>query len=492
MSQPDTELTPTHITRKAVQGTLWTYLAYVAGKLISFVTTVVLARLLVPQAFGLVGYASVVIQYLEVVNTLGMGTALVARRDRVEEAANAAFALSVAGGSLLYGLIWLGAPLVARYFREPAVVPMLRALGLILPLHALGVVPAAFLQRELRFGIRVIPDLTSSVARGVVSIALAGLGYGAWSLVWGQLVSEGVADGLSWLLARWRPTWRFHPEVTRQMLTYGVHIVTVGFIGALLNNVDYLIVGRALGATALGLYTIAYRMPELAVRSVNMVAGQVAFPLLAAVQRQAQMIHLIYQRYIRYLALFVFPVGVGVALLADPIIRVFYTAKWAEAIPVMRWVALALTVGALGHVPGVLYKAINRPDILNKLALVKLPVVVAALAYATRWGIAGVAAAHLGLAFFKVGLDLGVARYFVPLGFRDLLAGLRPILLATAVMSGAVWAWVHLVPGTRLEDLLGGVLIGAGVYLGTLFFVRRELVHHLVVSVWQALQTSEA
>jgi len=89
-------------------------------------------------------------------------------------------------------------------------------------------------------------------------------------------------------------------------------------------------------------------------------------------------------------------------------------------------------------------------------------------------------------------LDLGVARYFVPLGFRDLLAGLRPILLATAVMSGAVWAWVHLVPGTRLEDLLGGVLIGAGVYLGALFFVRRELVHHLVVSVWQALQTSEA
>ena len=480
------------VTRKAIQGTLWTYLSYIAGKLLSFVTTVILARLLLPEEFGLVGYATVVIQYLDVVNTLGMGTAVISRRDRLAEAANAAFYISIAVGAVLYGMAWLGAPLAATYFREPLVTPMLRVIALLLPLNAVSVIPGALIQRDLRFGIKIIPDLSSSLAKGAVSILMAWQGFGAWSLIWGQIASVFVAGLLHWALAGWRPTRVFDRRITREMLSFGGHIIAVGFIGALLNNVDYLIIGRMLGAVALGVYTLAYRMPELVIRSINLVVGRVAHPVLSTVQMSAADLRAMYRRYLRYTALIIFPAGVGVALLSGPIIRVFYTARWAAAIPVMRWIALAVTIAAMGHIPGVLYKSINRPDILNKLALVKLPVVIGVLWFATRWGIEGVALGHVALALFKVTLDTLVASRFVQAGVWDVLRAIYPALVGTLVMGLAVWGLLFIFASGDVRAIVLGTATGALVYLAALLLVRRDVVLNTAGVVWDAMRSLRA
>ncbi len=480
------------VTRKAIQGTFWTYLSYIAGKLLSFVTTVILARLLLPEEFGLVGYATVVIQYLDVVNTLGMGTAVISRRNRLAEAANAAFYISISVGAALYGLAWLGAPIAAAYFREPVVTPMLRVIALLLPLNALSVIPGALIQRDLRFGVKIIPDLSSSLAKGAVSILMAWQGFGAWSLIGGQIASVFVAGVLHWALAGWRPTRVYDRQVTREMLAFGGHIIVVGFIGALLNNVDYLIIGRMLGAVALGVYTLAYRMPELVIRSINLVVGRVAHPVLSTVQMSTADLRAMYRRYLRYTALIIFPAGVGVALLSEPIIHVFYTAKWAEAIPVMRWIALAVTIAAMGHIPGVLYKAINRPDILNKLALIKLPVVIGVLWFATRWGVEGVALGHVALAIFKVTLDTAVASRFVQAGARDVFCALYPALISTLVMGVAVWGLLRALSPGDVWAIALGASIGALVYLGMLMLVRRDVVFNAAGTVWDAMRSLRA
>lgn len=467
------------VTRKAIRGTLWTYLSYIAGKLLSFVTTVILARLLLPEEFGLVGYATVAIQYLGVVNTLGMGTALISRRERVEEAANTAFYASLVVGVVLYGLSWVGAPLVAAYFREPAVIPLFRVVALLLPLNALDVVPSALIQRDLRFGVKLLPDLSGSLTKGLVSILLAWRGFGAWSLVWGQIGGLLVGGALDWGLAGWRPSRVFDRQVTREMLAYGAHIISVGFIGALLNNVDYLIIGRMLGATALGIYTLAYKMPELVIRSINLVIERVAHPVLSAVQMSTSDLQAMYARYLRYTALLIFPAGIGVMLLTRPIVLTFYGPKWEDAIAVMQWISLAVTVGAVGHIPGVLYKAVNRPDILNKLALVKLPLMILGLWYFTRWGIVGVAFAHVLLAAFRLALDLAIAGRVVGAGWGAVLRAVYPALMATFVMGTGVWFGVQ---GFRLEGVVAlgvGIPLGALLYLLALLAVRRDVVLNL-------------
>ncbi|MBT3390741.1 MAG: lipopolysaccharide biosynthesis protein [Chloroflexi bacterium] len=465
------------VKKKAIQGTFWSYLSFIIGKLLSFATTIILARLLLPEEFGLVGYATVVIDYLDVLNTLGMGTAIISRKDRIEEASNIAFYSSTILSIVLYLLAWVAAPFAAAYFSEPAVTPLLRVIALTLPIYALGAIPGAHIQKNLRFKIKIIPDFSRSFSKGLVSVVLAWAGFGVWSLIWGQIVSAFIVVILNWILGKWRPTRVFDRQVSKEMLTFGGHIVAIGFIGVLLNNVDYLIVGRVLGAAALGYYTLAYRMPELVIRTINLGVDRVAHPILSTLQWDQEQLRSVYRNYLRYTSLAILPAGVGLAILSAPIIRIFYSSEWLASIPVMRWIAIAVMVGALGHIPGVLYKAINRPDILNKLALIKLPLTIAILWYGSRWGIVGVALGHVLLAFIKVTLDTVVAGRFVNFGLWQVFKTISPAFWGAIIMGAAILP-LHLIPNfSDIPKLITAIILGAGVFIAIVYWLDPTLIH---------------
>jgi O-antigen/teichoic acid export membrane protein len=373
---PETGATQSSLSREAVRGTLWNYLSFASGKGLNFITTIILARLLAPEQFGLVAFCTIAIQYLDIMNTAGINSALIARRDRLEEAANAAFVANVIMGVVSFGLAWIAAPYIAQFFHAPEITDMFRILAVFLPINGLGLVPDSLLQRNLRFQTRLIPDLSRNITKGLTSIILAVMGFGAWSLIWGQIVGEVIPVIISWLLVDWRPGWKFDRQVTREVLTFGGHIIIVELVGALRNNIDYLIVGRMLGARNLGYYTMAYRIPELTIRSVNNVVGRVSLPILSRIQTDKEVLRGIYFGYIRYIALFTFPIGFGLALVSGLFIETLLSAEWAPAALPMALICVALTISSVGYVPGVLFKAINRPDILVYLSLVKLPIII--------------------------------------------------------------------------------------------------------------------
>jgi lipopolysaccharide exporter len=262
MTLPNSKPT-SDLTQKTVSGAFWSYLSFVAGKGLSFLSTIILARLLLPQEFGLLGYCLIVIQYVDILNSAGIAAALIARREKVQEAANAAFIANIFFGVSCFAITWFIAEPVSVFFSAPEIVPLFRVLGLSLPFTGLGIVPDAMLQREMKFRTLLISDATRNLMKGAVSIGLAALGFGVWSLVLGQVLGVLTGSVLSWILAGWRPTWRFRPEATRAVAFFGFHIILLETAGAFRNNVDYLLVGRILGAASLGHYTMAYRIPEL-------------------------------------------------------------------------------------------------------------------------------------------------------------------------------------------------------------------------------------
>jgi len=464
-----------NITKIAVQGTIWNYVAYILGKLLSFVTTIILARLILPEEFGLVGYSTVFIQYLDVVNTLGMGTALISRRDRIVEAANAAFAISTILGFILFAFAWVSAPMVAVYFKEEGVINLVRIVAITLPLSALGAIPNALISRNLRFRTMIIPEISKSIAKGLLSIILAWQGFGAWSLIWGQVAGVLVGNIAAWTLARWRPTKIYDREVTRELLSFGGHIIAVGFIGALLSNVDYIIVGRILGAVALGYYTLAYRMPELIIQSINLVVSKIAHPVLSNIQMASESLHTIYGNYLRYTSLIIFPAGTGIAILSSQIIRVFYTPDWDPSIEVMRWIAISLTISSMGHIPGVLYKAINRPDILNKLAIIKLPITLVVLWYGAQRGIVGVAIGHSILAVIKVFLDTIVASRIIKYEISKVIKNIGPSITGSFVMGLAIYILGYFENTNEYLQLVSAIVIGGIVYFATTMTISKEI-----------------
>ena len=469
------ESNPRDLKQKTIKGIFWSYLSFVGGKGLTFVTTIVLARLLLPEQFGVIGYCLIAIQYLDILNSAGINDSLIARRDKLEEAANAAFVANIILGLFSFGLAWVLAPSVAVFFKTPEIVPVLRVLGLSLPISGLGLVPDALLRRQLKFRTILIPDVSRNFMKGVTSIVCAMFGLGVWSLVWGQIAGIFTGSVLAWFLAGWRPTWRFDPESTRAITRYGFHIVLIEIAGAFRNNVDYLLVGRILGPAALGYYTMSFRIPELLIRSLNNVIGSVSLPTLAITQSDKEKLHSFYFGYLRYLSLFVAPIAVGLAMTAQEFIPLFLSYTWLPAVIPTMLISLAIGIAALGYVPGVLYKAIGRPEVLNRMAVVKIPLAFFILWYSTRWGINGVAAGQIALSVISITLDTLVANYLMNYKIHDLIKAVFPSVLAVVVMAIVLFI-VDFTPLLGLWGFLFKVVVGALVYIGTLWLVVRDTV----------------
>lgn len=462
------------LTQKTVNGFFWTYLSFIGGKGLTFLTTIVLSRLLLPEEYGLIGYCLVVIQYVDILNSAGIATALIARREKVQEAANTAFVANIVFGVLCFAITWLIATPVSVFFEAPEIVPIFRVLGLSLPFTGIGVVPDTMLKRDMKFRTVVISDIGRNFVKGGVSIVLALLGLGVWSLVWGQVLGALIGTLLSWALAGWRPTWRFDPVATRSILSFGAHIILLETAGAFRNNVDYLLVGRMLGAASLGYYTMSYRIPELLIRSINHVIGNVSLPALAITQSDRPKMRKFYFGYIRFLSMFVFPVGVGLAFTAPVLIPLFLSERWGPAIAPTAFISIALAVTALGYVPGVLYKAISRPDILNKLAIIKMPIAVGVLWYSTRWGIVGVAAGQVVIGLISVSMDMFVANHVMKYSYRELFQAIAPSFASTLTMAVVLFAIRERLPVSGLVQLLVMVVLGGLTYFGVFWLIGRD------------------
>ena len=458
------------LSRVAVSSTFWAYFSFVGGKLLTFVSTVILARLLIPSEFGLMGYCMIAIQYLDLLTTFGLDAALIARHDKLEQAANANFVIGLVSGTLLYGITWLIAPIIASFFNEPAVTELLRIVALILPLSGLGIVPGALLQRELRFRAKIIPDLVRNFTKGLVSVVLALQGAGVWSLVAGQIAGEFITTVLLWIMARWRPTRNFDRKFFRVSLGFRAHIFLASISCTLLANVDYLFVGRILGAAALGIYIQGYRIPELIIKNFNVVVARVSFPMLARIQNDMERIRRVYLKYISYIALFAFPAGIGLAAISEPLILTLYTEKWAAMIPVLRLIAIALAISAIGHAPGVVYKAIGRPGILNKAAMIKVPFAILVLWLGTRWGIVGVAIAQIAVAICNAIVDTSFVCHILKVSVIDILRSISPALLSALCMGAILIATnilmqPHGLLGIGLLIIIGGLAFTAALYI---------------------------
>lgn len=186
--------------RTAARAVLWNYLSFASGKLLVLATMAVLARLLTPQEFGIVAFATVAVNWLGVLKDLGLGGAVIQRRDDTEEAAQTVYLLNLGVSAFLTAGTALAAPAVASFFREPLVVPILRVLSFTFLLQALGSIHVVLLRRNLDFRRKLIPDVGQAVVKGIASVAFAAAGLGVWALVWGQLIGALASSLLAWVV----------------------------------------------------------------------------------------------------------------------------------------------------------------------------------------------------------------------------------------------------------------------------------------------------
>jgi O-antigen/teichoic acid export membrane protein len=462
---------------RTLRGTAWVYGSYVGGQALVLVTTAILARLLTPGDFGVVALALVFITLLDTVSDLGLSPALViSREDELRARATTVFTFTLALGALLSVLTAALAPLAALFFDEPELFPLLAVLGLHFLVRALGATHYALAQKRMDFRSRTAAELAGVVARGGTGIVLALAGFDAWSLVIGYLAGTAALTATLWALVPWRPAGRPSRAQLPGMLRFGSTLTAVDILAAVISQVDYVFIGRVLGTHALGLYALGFRVPQMLIISLAVVAGRVLFPAFAAVDREA--LGRAFLVSVRYATIVALPLAVGVAVLAEPIVLALFGERWEAAVDAMRVLCVYAFSVALGIPAGTAYKATGRAGVLLKLAVPRAALVVIAIAVFVDEGILAVAACQAGVAALFAVIGMAIATRMLELRPARLAAAVLPAAVAAGGM-GAILLVIALVIETPWAALAVGIPTGAAVYAALLRLTAPAVVRDL-------------
>jgi PST family polysaccharide transporter len=463
------EAPPRVDTRSAGSSFLWSAASFGSSKLLVFVTTLVMARLLVPEDFGVVAVGLAIVSFLEVALDLGVGSALVYEQERgITRRVQTAFTLNVAIASACTAVGLLTAPLVARVF-DVQDTTLLQVLFLYFLLRGLVQVPDAVLRRDLAFKRRALIEVSRAVVRGVVSIALAATGAGPWALVAGILASEAVGVVLTWASVRFVPALVFDRSAARTLLGFGTAVLSLKVLGAVSENADYFIIGAQLGTVALGVYTLGYRIPEIVLANVFWIFSSVAFSIYARARSEdLTELRTAVLRAMRLITLFAFPVGVGIAVVSTSLTSTLLGPGWEAAAAPMAFIALSMAASSLGYASGDVFPAVGRPGLLIKIVAPTTVVKVVGLLLAAPYGLTAMAATACGLSAVFATIRLVVVNRLLRLGLTTSLEAMAPGLVAAAGAALGALPVVLLQPAgvvTLVAAVAAGVLGAAALLL---------------------------
>lgn len=463
------------IAHKAVLAIFWNYASFGSGKVLVFLTTAILARLLTPTDFGLMGFAVLAVGYFSAFKDLGLGAALIQRRNDIAQAADTVFTLNLLLGIGLTIASYLSAPYFAAYFQQPQIIPMLRFLSFSFVFNALSSVHLVQMQRDLDFRKKLIPNLGGAIVKGVVSIGCAIANFGVWALIIGQMAGTVMTMFAVWYVYPWQPRLIIHYQLARELLRFGIPIVSLGAFAVFFDSLDRLIIGRSFDSSALGLYTLATRLPELLILNSLWVVTGAIFPVYATIQEQTNSLRKSFLATLRFTEIFLMPLGLGLLLAANPLVRLAFGEQWIDSILFVRILAASALFQSVGFHIGDVYKAVGRVDILIKLNTAMVIIQVPLLLFSVRYGVAGVAWAMVLAMLLEAILRLWATGWFLKISWSTLLAQLVPSLLGGVALSLLVVPTLRLTADLDpLLRLLAITVMGAIGYGGVVWRLEGE------------------
>jgi O-antigen/teichoic acid export membrane protein len=470
--------------RAAGEGLAWTTAARSFSQLVGVGVTLVLARLLSPEDFGLVAMIAVITGFLAVVGQMGFADALVQRAELEERHRSSVFWLNVLVGLALAAALVASAPYIASFYSDQRLVWLVRVLAVEFAIAPLQMVQHAILLREMRFRELALAESIAVLASSAMALAMAFAGYGVWALVAKSIASTSAVIGTLWLVSSWRPRLSFERKAIRELWRYSANLLGSSTLAYWAMQVDDLLIGRVLGPAPLGLYGRAYSTMMMPVSEVGSVLTRVMFPTFSKLQHDRRESKALYLRLVSALGFVTFPVMFGLGVLADRFILVLYGDQWLGATSVLRIYCVVGCSIAIGSTTVWLYKAQGRTDLMLRWGLLAATVTIASIGVGIWLGSIETVALCYGLAHVVI---LAYPRYAIPgrlIGMSpgEVLGASRGALAAAAGMAGLIWA-LGLLLAPRLSvgvDLLIRTALGAVAYLALSRLFRVRGYHELL------------
>lgn len=456
---------------KALSGILWKLLENFGVQAIQLVTAIVLARLIDPAYYAPLSLTVVFITFATIFVQRGFEKALVQRKDVTDDDFSTAFYLCIGAALALYLAYFAAAPAIARYYRTPEAARVLRVMGLILFFYAANTVLNAIVARRMQFFQIFVASLIAIVASGAISIAMAAAGFGTWALVAQQMVQMGTICLVLWCRTGFRPRRVLSLRRAGQLLSYGWKLLVAGVIDTLFLQMSALIIGKIGGTQALTYHNKGRQFPAIIGADTNTAIQTALFPVLSVKQDEPELLHRMVRRAMAGSAFLMAPLLIGLAAVAEPMVRIVLTEKWLPCVPYLRIFCVCFLVYPITTTGTQALNARGRSDIFLKLEIIRkgagaAMLLGAFLVFRTALAAAlAVAATYV----FSALLNIPVLNKNIGYRLREQAADVLPPFLLAGLMGALVYAITRLGLSdwsTLLLQVAAGVLIyAAGAYL---------------------------
>ncbi|RIJ34364.1 lipopolysaccharide biosynthesis protein [Pontibacter oryzae] len=469
-----------NLASKAVSGLKWGSAATVANAVMQIGYTSAMARLLAPEAFGLVAISSVILRFGSYFANMGLTKALIQKEELEPQHIRAAFTASFLLGLLFTGITWLAAPLTARFFENPDVAPIVRVMALSFLVNGISITSLSLLEREMRFkAISIIEIISYVISYLGVGIVLAYLDFGVWSLIYATLLQATLTAVGTYAIVRHSVLLQFGWAPYKPLFSYGSRMSVISFLEFLSQEFGTILIGRVLGSYKLGLYNRAYMLVNLPMYMLTRTFTKVVFPSFSKIQNDIKKLGRIYLSSITLLAALVIPACLGISVAAPELVRIILGAQWGESVPVLQVLSLAIALSFITMFAGIVCDAkavLNVKIVLNIVFIL----VISGLFYLLReYGLVGFAFAVLIGEMVRMAMYQRVMLSVLQLPYRQQLSIYLPGVINGLLVALGIYLVSTLLRGADAPVLLvfaAQILTGAVLLLAlTLLFPHKLL-----------------
>jgi len=451
---------------KAIRGMGWTAVQQFGRQGIRFVISIILARLLLPKDYGVIGVLMVFIALSRTIIDSGFSQALIQKKDVTHRDESTVFYFNILLSLCCYGIIYMAAPWIERFYGMPELASLARVLCLGLVIVSPGLIHTTRLTKQVNFKPLAGVTLVSIILGGALGITMACHGFGAWSLVGQQLTSNVFTTIGLWLCCRWRPALVFSVASLRSLFGFGSRVLASSLIDTAFRNAYTLVIGKIFTPAALGHYARAESLGRLPVQNLAVIVRRVTFPIFSSIQNDTPRLKRGMGHALTMLFFVTCPIMLGMLAVADSLVLVLLSDKWAETIPYVRILCLSFALYPL-HVinrNGVL--SLGRSDLILRLEILRKALIVIAIAITYRWGITAMLWGQVVqsvLAYLVNGFYTG---RLVGYGYKDQLRDVLPYAGCGALMALAAYGMKFVPMGGLVVVLSVQVATGVVVYVG--------------------------
>ena len=450
---------------KLVSGLFWKFSERILAQIISFIVSIVLSRLLLPDEFGIVALMMVFINIANVFVTSGFGTALVQNKQANDTDYSTIFFCSLGMSLIIYACLFLAAPLIADFYRIPELTLVLRVISLTILLSSVSTVQHAYVQRNMIFRKFFFSTLIGTIISGVVGIIMALNGFGVWALVAQSFTNTIVDTAVLFVTVPWRPKLVFSRTSAGKMLGFGWKVLAADLFGTFFDQLQSLIVGRVYTSADLAYYNKGKNLPDLISVNISATVMTVLFPAISNVNDEKEKVKLMTRSSIKMMAFVMFPLLFGLAAVAKPLVIVLFSDVWKDSIPFVQILSVAAVINLIGNVSLQTMKATGRSGLLLKLEFIKKPVYLALLIIGIRISVLAVAITRLIYALYSSLINAAQMKGMIDYNYIEQLSDIFFPLFLSLLMIAAIYP-ITLLNVNNILILILQVICGAAIYIG--------------------------